>query len=144
MFFYPYLLTTGQTLSLIHILDDIRNIAANLPSTKTPATAGDSEGEGSDGTTQVLKDLRSVLVPTTSEILWGVINGDILQTVWNKVTSSTGSLVSIGVKQLAKVVGAVSYTHLDVYKRQAMMGAESAAAGHFLPQKWKTRRMDSV
>jgi len=87
------------------VLDDIRNIAANLPSTKTPATAGDSEGEGSDGTTQVLKDLRSVLVPTTSEILWGVINGDILQTVWNKVTSSTGSLVSIGVKQLAKVVG---------------------------------------
>ena len=44
-------------------------------------------------------------MPTTSEILWGVINGDILQTVWNKVTSSTGSLVSIGVKQLAKVVG---------------------------------------
>ena len=87
------------------VLDDIRNIAANLPSTKTPATAGDSEGEGSDETTQVLKDLRSVLVPTTSEILWGVINGDILQTVWNKVTSSTGSLVSIGVKQLAKVVG---------------------------------------
>ena len=87
------------------VLDDIRNIAANLPSTKTPATAGDSEGEGSDGTTQVLKNLRSVLVPTTSEILWGVINGDILQTVWNKVTSSTGSLVSIGVKQLAKVVG---------------------------------------
>ena len=30
---------------------------------------------------------------------------DSLQTVWNKVTSSTGSLVSIGVKQLAKVVG---------------------------------------
>ena len=87
------------------VLDDVRNIAANLPSTKTPATAGDSEGEGSDGTNQVLKDLRSVLVPTTSEILWGVINGDILQTVWNKVTSSTGSLVSIGVKQLAKVVG---------------------------------------
>ena len=87
------------------VLDDIRNIAANLPSTKTPATAGDSEGEGSDGTTQVLKDLRSVLVPTTSEILWGVINGDILQTVWNKVTSSTGSLMSIGFKQAASLVG---------------------------------------
>ena len=87
------------------VLDDIRNIAANLPSTKTPATAGDSEGEGSDGTTQVLDDLRSVLVPTTSEILWGVINGDILQTVWNKVTSSTGSLMSIGFKQAASLVG---------------------------------------
>ena len=87
------------------VLDDIRNLAANLPSTKTTATAGDSESDGSDAATELLKDLRSVLVPTTSEILWGVINGDILQTVWNKATSSTGSLVSIGVKQLAKVVG---------------------------------------
>ena len=32
-----------------------------------------------DGTSQVLKDLRIVLVPTTSEILWGVISGDILE-----------------------------------------------------------------
>ena len=87
------------------VLDDIRNLAANLPSTKTPATAGDSESDGSDAATELLKDLRSVLVPTTSEILWGVINGDILQTVWNKATSSTGSLASIGIRQLAKVVG---------------------------------------
>ncbi len=87
------------------VLDDIRNLAANLPSTKTTATTGDSESDGSDAATELLKDLRSVLVPTTSEILWGVINGDILQTVWNKATSSTGSLVSIGVKQLANVVG---------------------------------------
>ena len=103
------------------VLDDIRNIAANLPSSKT--TGGSSSGSGSDsgsdsgsgsgstggstsGTeTTIINDLRNILVPTTSEILWGVINGDILQTVWNKVTSSTGSLVSIGVKQLAKVVG---------------------------------------
>ena len=95
------------------VLDDIRNIAANLPSSKT--TGGSSSGSGSEsgstggstsGTeTTIINDLRNILVPTTSEILWGVINGDILQTVWNKVTSSTGSLVSIGVKQLAKVVG---------------------------------------
>ena len=99
------------------VLDDIRNLAANLPSSKT--TGGSSSGSGSDsgsgsgstggstsGTeTTIINDLRNILVPTTSEILWGVINGDILQTVWNKVTSSTGSLVSIGVKQLAKVVG---------------------------------------
>ena len=99
------------------VLDDIRNIAANLPSSKT--TGGSSSGSGSDsgsgsgstggstsGTeTTIINDLWNILVPTTSEILWGVINGDILQTVWNKVTSSTGSLVSIGVKQLAKVVG---------------------------------------
>ena len=99
------------------VLDDIRNIAANLPSSKTTGGSGSgsgsgngsgsgSTGGGTSGTeTTIINDLRNILVPTTSEILWGVINGDILQTVWNKVTSSTGSLVSIGVKQLAKVVG---------------------------------------
>ena len=95
------------------VLDDIRNIAANLPSTKTPATAGDSEGEGSDGTTQVLKDLRSVLVPTTSEILWGVIDGSLLSTVWNRITSSSGSLLSIGLKQLADITGQPMSTILN-------------------------------
>ena len=99
------------------VLDDIRNIAANLPSSKTTggssSDSGSGSGSGSGSTggstsgteTTIINDLRNILVPTTSEILWGVINGDILQTVWNKVTSSTGSLVSIGVKQLAKVVG---------------------------------------
>ena len=115
------------------VLDDVKNLAFNASSILGTLTgsgssgSGDSSsgngssgsgsgstGDGSSGsgstggttnTTTVVDDLRSVLVPTTSEILWGVINGDILQTVWNKVTSSTGSLVSIGVKQLAKVVG---------------------------------------
>ena len=95
------------------VLDDIRNIAANLPSSKTTGGSSSGSGSGSGSTggstsgteTTIINDLRNILVPTTSEILWGVINGDILQTVWNKVTSSTGSLVSIGVKQLAKVVG---------------------------------------
>ena len=44
-------------------------------------------------------------LPTTSEILWGVINGDILTTVWNKLTSSTGSLLSLGFRQVAQITG---------------------------------------
>ena len=93
------------------VLDDIKNLAANIT---IPTTSGNGSSSGSSGgsssdstttTTTVLDDLRSVLVPTTSEILWGVINGDILQTVWNKVTSSTGSLMSIGFKQAASLVG---------------------------------------
>ena len=93
------------------VLDDIKNLAANItiPTTSgNGSSSGSSDGSSSDSTTTtttVLDDLRSVLVPTTSEILWGVINGDILQTVWNKVTSSTGSLMSIGFKQAASLVG---------------------------------------
>ena len=99
------------------VLDDIRNLAANLPSSTTIAgigsgsggssgsDSGSTGGSTSDTETTIINDLRDVLVPTTSEILWGVINGDILSTVWNRVTSSTGSLASIGIRQLATMVG---------------------------------------
>ena len=94
------------------VLDDIKNIAANLPSSTTTGGSGSSgSGSGSTGDstsgteTTIINDLRDILVPTTSEILWGVINGDILSTVWNRVTSSTGSLVSLGFRQTAALVG---------------------------------------
>ena len=105
------------------VLDDIRNLANGL---NQGSSSGSGSGTGSDSstgtgdssssgtgdvsgstatTTTVTDDLRSILVPTTSEILWGVINGDILSTVWNRLTSSTGSLLSVGFKQIASIVG---------------------------------------
>ncbi len=61
----------------------------------------------------MVDDLRSVLVPTTSEILWGVIDGSLLSTVWNRITSSSGSLLSIGLKQLANITGQPMSTILN-------------------------------
>ena len=81
------------------------------------STGGSSSGSGSTGgttnTTTVADDLRSVLVPTTSEILWGVIDGSLLSTVWNRITSSSGSLLSIGLKQLANITGQPMSTILN-------------------------------
>lgn len=81
------------------------------------STGGGSSGSGSTGgttnTTTVVDDLRNVLVPTTSEILWGVIDGSLLSTVWNRITSSSGSLLSIGLKQLAKITGQPMSTILN-------------------------------
>ena len=82
------------------------------------STGGSSSGSGSTGgsttnTTTVVDDLRNVLVPTTSEILWGVIDGSLLSTVWNRITSSSGSLLSIGLKQLAKITGQPMSTILN-------------------------------
>ena len=81
------------------------------------STGDSSSGSGSTGgttnTTTVVDDLRSVLVPTTSEILWGVIDGSLLSTVWNRITSSSGSLLSIGLKQLAKITGQPMSTILN-------------------------------
>ena len=82
------------------------------------STGGSSSGSGSTSgsttnTTTVVDDLRSVLVPTTSEILWGVIDGSLLSTVWNRITSSSGSLLSIGLKQLANITGQPMSTILN-------------------------------
>ena len=52
-----------------------------------------------------MADLKDVLVPTTSEVLWGVINGDILSTLWQKITANTDSLLSLGLRQVGNLVG---------------------------------------
>lgn len=121
------------------VLDDVKNLAFNASSILGTLTgsgssgsgdssSGDSSsgsGSGSSGdsssgsgstggtTTTVVDDLRSVLVPTTSEILWGVIDGSLLSTVWNRITSSSGSLLSIGLKQLANITGQPMSTILN-------------------------------
>jgi hypothetical protein len=103
------------------VLDDVKNLAVNAGSILGTLTGSGSSGSGSSSsgnsssssgstgsttnTTTVTDDLRDVLVPTTSEILWGVIDGSLLSTVWNRITSSSGSLLSIGLKQLADITG---------------------------------------
>ena len=106
------------------VLDDVKNLAVNASSILGTLTGSGSSGSGdsssgsgsTDGTTNtttVADDLRSVLVPTTSEILWGVIDGSLLSTVWNRITSSSGSLLSIGLKQLANITGQPMSTILN-------------------------------
>ena len=111
------------------VLDDVKNLAVNAGSilgtltgsgssgSGNGSSGNSSSGSGSTGgttnTTTVVDDLRSVLVPTTSEILWGVIDGSLLSTVWNRITSSSGSLLSIGLKQLAKITGQPMSTILN-------------------------------
>ena len=121
------------------VLDDVKNLAVNASSILGTLTGSGSSGPGDSssgnsssgsgsgstgnsssgstgGTTNnktVADDLRDVLVPTTSEILWGVIDGSLLSTVWNRITSSSGSLLSIGLKQLANITGQPMSTILN-------------------------------
>ena len=111
------------------VLDDVKNLAVNASSILGTLTGSGSSGSGSSSsgnsssssgstgsttnTTKVTDDLRDVLVPTTSEILWGVIDGSLLSTVWNRITSSSGSLLSIGLKQLADITGQPMSTILN-------------------------------
>ena len=113
------------------VLDDVKNLAVNAGSilggltgsgsgNSSSGSGSGSTGNSSSGSTggttnnkTVADDLRDVLVPTTSEILWGVIDGSLLSTVWNRITSSSGSLLSIGLKQLADITGQPMSTILN-------------------------------
>ena len=110
------------------VLDDVKNLAANYTDIKSFITSFNADANSSGGssaaggtttgnkngttgsansTTQgtVTDQVTSLLVPTTSEILWGIVSGDILSTAWQKLTSNTGSLLSIGFKQVAEITG---------------------------------------
>ena len=114
------------------VLDDVKNLAVNYTDLKsfitsfnaganssggsstaggtiTGTTTGNKNGTtgSADSTTQgtVTDQITSLLVPTTSEILWGIVSGDILSMAWQKLTSNTGSLLSIGFKQVAEITG---------------------------------------
>ena len=114
------------------VLDDVKNLAVNYTDLKsfitsfnaganssggsstaggtiTGTTTGNKNGTtgSADSTTQgtVTDQITSLLVPTTSEILWGIVSGDILSTAWQKLTSNTGSLMSIGFQQIAEITG---------------------------------------
>ena len=85
------------------VLDDVKNLAANYSSIKTLVTT-DSSGNTTTKTT--VDEVKNLLVPTTSEILWGVISGDILSTAWNRLTGNTAGLLGIGFRQIAAITGA--------------------------------------
>ncbi len=89
------------------VLDDVRNLVNNL-TTSSAGNSGSSGSSGSSGnsgnntgtstttsaTSNVLSDVGSIVLPSTSEMLWGIIDGSIASTVWESVTSSTSSLAS--------------------------------------------------
>ena len=88
------------------VLDDIKNLAANTGDIKTLGTIISTGTDGSsDSQEKIITDLSGVLVPTTTEVLWGIINGDILTTVWEKLTANTGNLLSIGLREIGSLVG---------------------------------------
>ena len=95
------------------VLDDIKNLAANyadiktlLSSSNTGTGTSTGTGTGDIDVDAVVSETRSLLVPTTSEILWGVVSGDILSTSWDKLTGNTAGLLGIGFRQIGNITGA--------------------------------------
>ena len=93
------------------VLDDIKNLAANYADIKTLLSSSNTgtntgTGTGDIDVDAVVNETRNLLVPTPSEILWGVVSGDILSTSWDKLTGNTAGLLGIGFRQIGNITGA--------------------------------------
>ena len=71
------------------VLDDVRNLTDAAAAAIDGTSGSDTDSSGSS-----LSTLADSLLPTTSEILYGIIDGSILSTVWESLTSSPSSIAS--------------------------------------------------
>ena len=85
------------------VLDDVKNLTTTVgdkvdTEVKSSLTSSDSTTTTTTTTTksdgQIVSDVKDIVLPTTSEILWGIVDGSIGTTLWQSLTSSTGSLAS--------------------------------------------------
>ena len=81
------------------VLDDVKNLTTTVgdkvdSKVKSSLTDSDNSTTTSKSDGQIVSDVKDIVLPTTSEILWGIVDGSIGSTLWQSLTSSTGSLAS--------------------------------------------------
>lgn len=95
------------------VLNDIQTVAGNWSQVSALVDALVNNKAPEKDETPLGDQVAGVLVPTTSEILWGVVNGTLADTLWEKLTTNTGPLLSIGIRQLAQLTSTPFSTLLD-------------------------------
>ena len=97
------------------VLDDVRNLtsaAADVIDEQIGRPSGDVTLPGGTTTTgsgNAAADVANIILPSTSDILYGIIDGSIASTLWDSLTSSTGSVASYVLRLAAdNTTGAMS------------------------------------
>ena len=114
---------TGDLLTYV-VLDDVKNLitTATSDSSSTGSTTSktvastikgllgtdsssssqsSSSQSSSKSSSDIASDVSSIVLPTTGDIIYGIIDGSIGSTMWEKLTSSTDSLASYALKLAA-------------------------------------------
>lgn len=98
------------------VLDDVRNLVTNVTSSSTTTTTATTNSTGSttsnttsSSTSDLVTGAVESVMPSTSALLYGLVDGSIGSTLWESVTSSTANLASYLLKIGANsTTGAVS------------------------------------
>ena len=64
---------------------------------------------------QTALDVRNIMLPSTSDVLYGLVDGSIVITTWNQLTGSTDRLASYVLKKVGDNVGGVAGNIIDYF-----------------------------
>ena len=76
----------------------------------TPTTEDDDQKAK-----QTALDVRNIMLPSTSDVLYGLVDGSIVSTTWNQLTGSTDRLASYVLKKVGDNVGGVAGNIIDYF-----------------------------
>ena len=64
---------------------------------------------------QTALDVRNIVLPSTSDVLYGLVDGSIVSTTWNQLSGSTDQLASYVLKKVGDNVGGVAGNIIDYF-----------------------------
>ena len=64
---------------------------------------------------QTALDIRNILLPSTSDVLYGLVDGSIVSTTWNQLSGNTDQLASYVLKKVGDNVGGVAGNIIDYF-----------------------------
>ena len=98
-------------------IDEKINEKVSSSSSKSSSLAGMTTTTGDDDqkAKQTALDVRNILLPSTSDVLYGLVDGSIVSTTWNQLTGSTDRLASYVLKKVGDNVGGVAGNIIDYF-----------------------------
>ena len=77
------------------VLDDVKNIITNVTSsTKSGRSSGSGSSDSSTEVSDIISGAAEIVLPSTGDLLWGIVDGSIGSSLWESVTGSTDKLAS--------------------------------------------------
>ena len=98
-------------------IDEKINEKVSSSSSTSPSLAGMTTTTEDDDqkAKQTALDVRNIMLPSTSDVLYGLVDGSIVSTTWNQLTGSTDRLASYVLKKVGNNVGGVAGNIIDYF-----------------------------
>ena len=98
-------------------IDEKINEKVSSSSSTSSSLAGMTTTTGDDDqkAKQTALDVRNIMLPSTSDVLYGLVDGSIVSTTWNQLTGSTDRLAAYVLKKVGNNVGGVAGNIIDYF-----------------------------